>query len=218
MLIKNKQSVYFLILVNVLSIVLALVEKWDFVFIVFLFWAQSVIIGIFQFLKILNLEKFSTKNFKINGMSVSPSKVVKVFTAFFFLFHYGFFHLGYLIFLVVGFIGGKTEGVISSNSLATINFSFDSTTVASLFVAVLFFFLNHLFSFLKNREEDKKKVKNIGAVMFFPYARIIPMHLMIVFGFFFFNNSFAVVIFLLLKTVADVLMHISEHSRSNSEV
>ena len=45
--------------------------------------------------------------------------------------------------------------------------------------------------------------------MFYPYARIIPMHLTIVFGF---NFGGALILFLVLKTFADVIMHIVEHN------
>lgn len=47
--------------------------------------------------------------------------------------------------------------------------------------------------------------------MFLPYARVIPMHLTIIFGFGFGSHSFALIIFLILKTVADWIMHEFEH-------
>jgi hypothetical protein len=49
--------------------------------------------------------------------------------------------------------------------------------------------------------------------MFYPYVRIIPMHIMIVLGSRFLgDNTLALVMFLLLKTAADVAMHIIEHA------
>lgn len=51
--------------------------------------------------------------------------------------------------------------------------------------------------------------------MFFPYARIIPMHLTIIFGGMFLylgiGSVFVLVLFLGLKAVADLIMHIIEH-------
>ena len=48
-----------------------------------------------------------------------------------------------------------------------------------------------------------------------PYARIIPMHLTIILGGFFLMsgivNVFVLVLFLVLKTGADLKMHFSEH-------
>ena len=54
---------------------------------------------------------------------------------------------------------------------------------------------------------------HIGTMMLFPYARIIPMHLIILIGGFFATESPALlVIFLTLKLYADLFMHAIEHS------
>lgn len=45
--------------------------------------------------------------------------------------------------------------------------------------------------------------------MFYPYARIIPMHLTIIFGPAF---NLSLPLFLLLKTIADVIMHSVEYN------
>ena len=47
--------------------------------------------------------------------------------------------------------------------------------------------------------------------MFFPYARIVPMHITIVIGGAFLANQAALFMFLALKTIADIAMHVSEH-------
>src|SRR3989338_7760044 len=81
--------------------------------------------------------------------------------------------------------------------------------IMDFFISViwLFFFVNHLFSYFYNRPRDTKK-PNIGALMFYPYARIIPMHFTI-----FLSSSFlgALPVFLILKTFSDAVMHIVEH-------
>ena len=86
-------------------------------------------------------------------------------------------------------------------------------------VCVLAFYLNHLFSYRYNRERERERIPNIGSIMFFPYLRIIPMHLMIVAGSRFMGSStLALLIFLLLKTAADVAMHVVEHAMARSAV
>ena len=53
--------------------------------------------------------------------------------------------------------------------------------------------------------------------LFFHYIRIIPMHLMIIAGFTFLGSSTrTLIIFLLMKTVADVAMHVIEHAMARS--
>lgn len=187
---QNNSSFYSLIAVNAVTIILAVFQQWNFFTLVWVYWLQSVIIGLFQFFKILDLKHYSTKGFKINDHSVQPSKGVKYYTAFFFAFHFGFFHLIYAVFLFTGVREAEWRSILMLGGL---------------------FFFNHLFSYIKNRRQDREREKNIGTMMFFPYVRIIPMHLTILFGMFFIGGPISLVFFLLLKTAADVIMHEMEH-------
>lgn len=56
------------------------------------------------------------------------------------------------------------------------------------------------------------RVSRLGTLMFLPYARVVPMHLTIIFGGMLARDSaFALLLFCSLKTAADVLMHYVEH-------
>ena len=188
-------SAQLLILANVVTIVLAVWQQWDMVTVMWVYWCQSVIIGLFQFKKITDLKRFSTKDFRINGKSVEPTEATKKYTAYFFLFHYNGFHFLYFIFLAQFF------GIAIAWS--------------AIAAGAGIFFLNHLFSYRMNRLQDQERVPNIGVMMFFPYARIIPMHVTIIFGFLLTQNTYGLVIFLGLKTVADVIMHTVEHTQQS---
>ncbi|MCL4365886.1 DUF6498-containing protein [Patescibacteria group bacterium] len=183
-----------LLISNLVVIILALVQKWDISTVLWVYWMQSIIIGFFNFLRILSLKHFSTENFTINNQPASPTNNTRIFTAFFFAFHYGFFHFIYAIFLFNFFK--------SSQPL-------DLTYLLS---GGLIFFLNHLFSYRQNKIVDEQKTQNIGTLMFSPYARIIPMHLIIIFGAIL--GQSALVVFLLLKTIADLVMHVFKHKLS----
>lgn len=185
-------SVRSLILTNILVIVIAIVDKWSVSTLVMTYWFQSIIIGLFQAKKMMDLKTFSTKDVEINGRPVAgPSKGIKRFIVGFFIFHYGFFHLIYLIFLK-DFIGQNPEQM-------------------SVLIGAAVFFVNHWLSYRSNREQDAAKTQNIGAMMFYPYARIIPMHLFILFGGLWIGGTFSLIFFLILKTAADVIMHLYEH-------
>ncbi len=186
----TNSSAISLLLSNFLVIALAIVQKWEASTVLWVYWMQSIIIGFFQMLRILSLKNFSTENFKINNQPVSPTIQAKTFTAFFFAFHYGFFHFIYAIFLF---------------NLFT-NKPFDFTYI---FTGGLIFFLNHTFSFYQNKVTDQQKIQNIGQLMLAPYARIIPMHLIIVFGAII--GQSALIVFLILKTLADLAMHTLKH-------
>lgn len=184
-----------LLVSNLIVIILSVVQNWEVSEVLWVYWMQSIIIGFFQFLRILSLKKFSTENFTINNRPAPPTLKTKVFTAFFFMFHYGFFHFIYAIFLFSLFTNQP------------FNFRY-------LILGSFIFFLNHTFSFYHNRVVDQQRVQNIGSLLFAPYARIIPMHLVIVFGAILGQST--LVVFLLLKTLADLLMHTIKHKINHS--
>ncbi len=193
---KYDFSLLFLLFSNGVAIYFAVTENWKLSAIMWVYWFQSMTIGFFNFIRILELKEFSTEGFRINNQPAQPTQRTKIFTAFFFLFHYGFFHFVYMIFLLTGIFTKTTENALNFVELKYI------------FGTALIFFFNHLFSYFYNRPKDTKK-QNIGALMFYPYARILPMHLTIIFG-----SAFggALYLFLGFKTLADVIMHVVEHN------
>ena len=76
------------------------------------------------------------------------------------------------------------------------------------------FYLNHRYSNVHNRELDENRKPNIGFIMFFPYIRVIPMHLTIVVGAAFVpTTTWTLLLFLGLKTLADGSRHKIDQSR-----
>lgn len=183
-----------LLIANIFVIILALAQNWDITTILWVYWAQSVIIGFFNFLRILALKNFSTENFTINNRPVEPTEKTKLFTASFFAIHYGLFHLIYTIFI---------------SSL------FPKLDMTEAYPYVLLgafvFFINHFYSFLHNKKRDEELKQNIGTIMFTPYARIIPMHLIVMVGALI-GGRLLLVLFLFLKTMTDLFMHVAKHA------
>ncbi len=183
-----------LILVNVATVVLALLLDWPATSLMWPYWMQSVVIGWYSRKRMLALRNFSTRGLRVDGRAVDPTPQTQRSTANFFALHYGFFHAGYLAFLVT-----------MSAGLAW----WDWLGVGA---AGMSFVLNHRLSFRQNVEADSRGTPNIGTLMFLPYARILPMHLTILSGTLLgANSALAVLLFGGLKTGADVLMHHVEH-------
>jgi hypothetical protein len=184
-----------LLLANAATAALALILHWPLDTLLWPFWVQNVIIGWYSRRRILSLTDFSTDGFTMNHQPVPPTPESLRFTARFFTLHYGFFHLGYLAFLLK-----RTPAFAWWDWLALI-------AAAASFVA------SHRASFRQNLEADKRGRPNLGTLMFLPYARIIPMHAMILVGAGYVSDSAAaLLLFVALKTGADVLMHHVEHS------
>jgi len=185
----SDSSFWALIVSNLIVIAWALLEEWSLAIIMWVYWSQSVFIGIFWFFKMLTLKDFSTKGFRINDRPVKPTEETKNWTAQFFLFHYGFFHIGYSIFL-----RGK----------------FKSVPIFQLLMSAGIFFAYQCYSFFYNKKWEAKEKPNIGTMMFFPYARIIPMHITILIAFSGWGQQQALALFLFLKLLADMVMHVVE--------
>lgn len=195
------RSAFYLIVANLFTLVVALVEQWELSFVMWIYWGQSVVIGYFNWKRMRSLKQFSTEGFTMNDSPVPPTKEGQRRISTFFAVHYGFFHAGYLAFLIS-----------DKNDLSVLN-------IFGMLVCIIVFFFNHRLSFRHNLKNDLKKKPNIGTMMFFPYARILPMHLTIILGDQFSDAAKnGLLFFLMLKTVSDWIMHVIEHRAGRKNV
>ena len=180
--------------VNLAVIALALAGNWSLPTILASYLAQSIIIGLFQAKKMLDLKNFSTKGLKMGGRAVDPTPATRWKVVLFFLFHYGLFHAAY-----AGFI-----------------LSAGQPYWPDVLISAAAFFANHLYSYYANRGSVPTRVPNIGHMMAAPYIRVVPMHIFIVFGALAAEPGMALVFFMILKTLADEAMHAVEHRGDNA--
>jgi hypothetical protein len=198
----TRPSTWMLIFSNVIVIFFAIVDNLSALEVLWIYWIQSVIIGVFNFVKIISLKEFSTKNFRSGGKELQATKATKISTGIFFLFHYGFFHFVYAM-----FIGGFSEIGKTSTSGSMHNY---------LWFTSLVFFVSYLIEYIQSFRNPPEEIPNLGAVMFAPYLRIIPMHITIVLGGFIgmigslLNvgiNFSIIILFVGIKTFVDLLTH-----------
>jgi hypothetical protein len=184
--IRTDPSSQALLFANIATICFAIFFSWSVFEVMLIYWVQSIIIGIFAILKMISA-------------GVWQRNPLPIFLVPFFVLHYGGFHSAYLIAISALFLPEQTS------------ISFGLMLGVALGAAV--YFLNHLVSFILRFSE----VKTTSPETFFisPYQRIIPMHISIIFGGFIFifsgSNLIVLIFFMLLKTLADISMHIAEH-------
>ena len=157
--IISNPSILFLLAGNIYCIWYYEKHPGDFATIVWIYWFQSITIGIFNFLDLYTIKNYDATNFKMNDKPVTESS--KGCAAWFFLLHYGFFHFCYGIFLLVFFsINGVSKKV--------------------LLLGVATFFLESIMNFIRQKQLERSVTFSIGTMFFLPYLRIVPMHLMII--------------------------------------
>jgi hypothetical protein len=192
---KFDLSILTLLVSNLVTAYLAVTQHWPLVNLLWVYWFQSVTIGLFTVLRIITTKNDAVAQMIDKEHSTNSNPIVlKVILAVFFLVHFGLFHLVYAAFLSAGSLFWPVMN------------GFKATEII---VPAIVFFVNHLFSYLYHRGEEN--MTNIFLLFFFPYARILPMHLTILLlGLF---SSVLMPLFLILKTLADLLMHVAEHAK-----
>ena len=176
-----------LLLSNAATLAAALVLQWDLGWLLWPYWIQSVIVGWYARCRMLALDRFSTEGFTSSGRRVAEDESGKRSTATFFALHYGCFHLAYLAFLC------KVHPVA------------DMRSAAVLVACGVSFALSPRETHAVQHAADLRGRPNLGALMFTPYLRVVPMHLAILVG----GNaagSVALWVFSGLKTVSDLLL------------
>jgi len=184
----SNPSILFLIAGNLYCIWYYENHPGSFATVVWIYWFQSIIIGLFNFIDLLTVKNYNSAEFTMNNEPVTARN--KGCVAWFFLFHYGTFHLVYAVFLLVN------QGISSVDRLVFL-------------LGIATFFLESVINFRQQKQIERTVPVRLGILFFLPYLRIIPMHLMILLpAFMGWKPS---LLFLVLKMGADILSYILYH-------
>jgi len=162
-----------------------------------LYWFESAIVGFFTILKILFVPK---------------DHLQKILLIPFFITHYGGFMLGHLLFLTI-------IVSLSSSQESFAILKFPDGLLQRLTIPVMALYFSHGVSFFVNYIGKKEYERHsLGYFMTAPYARIMVMHVAILFGWgatLILRNSFVSSMLLIaLKVVVDVMAHLQERKSS----
>lgn len=159
---------------------------------IWLYWCQSVMMGLFNCFDILTVRTIETSPGP-DGKEKPKLALTRVGAAVFFAVHYGFFHFVYLMFITSGM---KPKYPINWELFRYF---------------MIAFFIGQVFTFVQHKIQQRKAASNIGAMFFLPYLRILPMHFTILIPAFFPGSHLG--IFLILKGLADIAMYIATKPR-----
>lgn len=161
-----------------------------------IFWFQSFVIGIITFITIIKTDSSLVKNLTLKGGGELTGNTAKVSVAMFFFFHYGIFQFVHLIFIFVSF-----------------GYTLRSESFPVIVSAATAFLFSHVISFVRKKmfvEKNNKLHKKINLISITnaPYARIIPMHAVLIIGGMYFSDNLNIFIFFIfLKIIIDLGAH-----------
>lgn len=177
------------IVANAIALVFCIIGEWNAFDVMFLYWAESAVIGIYNVVRIL--------------MSRGTLQHSKFFVAPFFMVHYGIFMLVHLVFIAV-FAGMMGRGdKFTSPEKMVLQFFSNTYTLISIGAMLVSHGFELFDKYIKLREYENT---NVMEQMFRPYGRIVLMHLSIIFGAFlvFFIPFFPVFLLIAAKTFVEL--------------
>jgi hypothetical protein len=198
----KKPSVIVLIISNLVPVFGVLFLDWDIFQVMMLFWAENVVIGVFNIFKML----CSTA-----GNSAHGSKKSAIIP--FFIAHYGIFTLvhGVLVFTIFGDIFENDD------LLAGASVTYHSLMIPALGWAAAALTLSHAISFVTNYlGKGEYRNTTLDQLMVQPYTRVIILHITILIGgflvMFFGAPLIGLILLIALKIYIDILSHVKQHN------
>ena len=148
-------SVLSLLASNAVLIVWAVVQRWPLPFVVCVYWAQSVIIGLFWFFTILTYGNIRL-TYGVDGYeersAAKPTNRAGVACAF--ALHYGAFHAFFFFWMLRGLLIPMMDRM-SGDSAAEI--AMPDLPLRALLIFAGIFFVGRLFEFLREQKEFTEK-------------------------------------------------------------
>lgn len=208
----------FLILSNLVPILGVLLGGWDAASIVLIYWAENLVIGAYNILKMLTVAPISLKD--ISG---------RLFIILFFIIHYGGFAAGHGAFLMEFLEIGDAENISSEqnawpgplvllqmlwNVVQSIWVSMPSGFIWALVALVISHGVSYVVNFILAGERNTTKVKQL---MGQPYGRVVIMHVAIIAAGFFIIKLGSPVALLISLVLAKIIMDVVLHNRSHKK-
>lgn len=209
-----------LLAANLVPLVGVLLFGWDAVAIVLLYWAENVVLGFYNILKMAFLKLYA----EVSGLEL-------LFSIPFFCLHYVAFCAVHGWLLVVLFYSGDPVMHFApaekwTGPIAGLQMLVDVVTrlwqdhPPGLWLSIMCLFLSHGISFVKNYlGGGEYRYFNVPKLMIQPYKRILILHVSIVaaaaavvkMG----SPLFLLCVLVLLKTVMDMILHVRERAVAN---
>lgn len=198
-------SLFLLILANSVPVLGFLYLEWTLAAILVLYWTENLIIGLLNMLRMMII---GASTYRQTRKSSDAGEILGLIL--FFVFHFGFFTVGHIVFLTM-LVPGAYTALIDLRDLSKFAENGLIGTIALL--------ISHGVSFKKYFLNGKEyRELSLGGQMVRPYPRVIVMHTTILFSAFLFvdqekSGLYVICLWASLKTLVDLIAHIFEHRK-----
>jgi len=200
----SKAATWFLVAVNLLPIYGVLKLGWNVADVVFLYWAENLVIGAMNVARILVARPDTLGKLAARGIETTPAELAggRVVLAAFFLVHYGAFCAAH---------GAVLAGIFGKGHDA-FRLAGETLREPGMLLAVAALVLSHGFSLLRNYIGRGEYLRaDVPRLMMRPYGRIFVVHLFVFAGGIAIEGlkspAAAVVAFVVIKIAVDAWMH-----------
>lgn len=211
----HHKSAWVLILANLVPLGGVLFFQWSTFEVVFLFWLENVIIGLFNIAKMLVYGALGAPYDILPKSALERVSMILGTAGFsaFFCVHYGGFCYGHGLFVVA--LLGKSSGVEIANPrhLPQVAWQMLSGQLAAGALALL---TSHGFSFFANylHGREYSRIQDGAHLMMAPYGRVVVLHLALILGAVAataLGSGVGILVALILgKIILDLFLHLKE--------
>lgn len=188
-------SIALLVVANLLPVFGVLLLDWDVFALIFLFWCENVVIGLFGIARTI--------------------KAAGIFLGAFFFVHYGGFMAGHLMLIHALFAAKSPETGAALEPLQYFIGLFDTWTL----IGVLGLFVSHAWSYFENYLGNREyESLTGGSAMALAYRRMVITHIALLAAGFFLMKLHQPIVGLLLLLGMKLAMDISFHRREHDQL
>ena len=195
-----------LLAANVAPVFGVLFAGWGVFPLVFLYWVENAVIGLFTVVKMLSARPNDPD--RRRGRTVLTAL---------FIFHYGAFVFGHGVFLMVIFATQRPDGMEGRAAFENL---LGQIADLGLILAAVGLLASHAWSFVTNYLPAERHSAQFKKLAMAPYGRVILLHLFII------GSAWLVMklgsplpvllLFVAMKTTVDLLAHLYEHRKAQS--
>ena len=149
------------IISNALILFLALINNQNLNDVLWVYWAQGIIMTVFSYRRIKRLTRYDTEGIKTNLSANPKPEELKNQMAVVLLIVVLFFHFVYAMFLLI---------------LGSVSHHAASTSCISFVSGALMFTLYHYYQSKKIEEADKNRMVSLKTIPLYIFLRLLPIH------------------------------------------